>query len=205
MSKVTGRFFGTPPTLTDGVQQDLRLNAAGALVVDGGAASSPASPQYVSSVNTQSGGAASRGFNNYTIFARDASSTPALIEGVSRIFNGTSFDLEGKPYVAARVTSSAAAGNPALAKAGSSDVRQWWGQNGAAITYLQIYNKATAPIIGTDTPIMTYPIPASAAFSQAIGGGFYCPLGVGFAFTTDAAGTAGAAAAAIVAFALLAS
>jgi len=75
---------------------------------------------------------------------------------------------------------------------------QAWGQNGAAITYLQIYNKASAPTIGSDTPIMTYPIAALERFNLSFpGGGYYFATGIAYAFTTDAAATTGASAAAV--------
>lgn len=119
------------------------------------------------------------------------------------IFNGTSWDRERKTNLLARVASSAAAGNPAVGKASAGDVRGFWGENAAIKTYLQIYNKASAPVIGTDTPVMSYPIPANAVFSQTLGAGVYCPLGIGYAFTTDAAGTTAAAAAAVLAFSLM--
>lgn len=119
-------------------------------------------------------------------------------------FNGTTWDRDRKANAFNRVASSAAAGNPAVGKAAAGDVMQFWGQNGAAITYLQIYNKATAPVIGTDTPVLTYPIPANATFSQTIpNGGAYLGTGIAYAFTTDAAGATGSAAAAVTAFNLL--
>lgn len=31
----------------------------------------------------------------------------------------------------------------------------------SGVKYLKIYDKATAPVVGTDTPVMTIPIPAS--------------------------------------------
>lgn len=119
------------------------------------------------------------------------------------VFNGTSWDRQRKPNAFNRVASTAAAGNPAVGKAGAGDVYGFWGQNGAAITYLQIYNKATAPVIGTDIPVITYPIPANAAFTQSIPTGAYFATGIAYAFTTDAAGTTGAAAAAVTSFNLL--
>lgn len=119
------------------------------------------------------------------------------------VFNGASWDRQRKPNVYSRVPSSAASGNPATAKASAGDVFGFWGQNGAAITYLQIYNKAANPVLGTDTPVMTYPIPANAAFSQMIPPGAYLGTGIAYAFTTDAAGGTGAAAAAVTAFTML--
>lgn len=36
----------------------------------------------------------------------------------------------------------------------------------AAVRYLKLYDKVTAPTIGTDTPVFTIPIPASGGFVQ---------------------------------------
>lgn len=59
------------------------------------------------------------------------------------------------------------------------------------IYYLKLYNKATAPTCGTDTPLWTVPIPygtnpsAAAAGSGAVipTGGLQFPLGLGFCVT----------------------
>ena len=113
-------------------------------------------------------------------------------------FNGTSWDRDRKPNVSKRIASSAASGNPDFLKASAGDLTKFWGLNGAAITYVQIYNKASAPTIGTDTPILTFPVAANAAFDVTIpNGGLYFATGIAYAFTTDAAGTTGAAAAAV--------
>jgi hypothetical protein len=47
--------------------------------------------------------------------------------------------------------------------------------------YLKLYNKATAPVCGTDVPVWTVPIPFGAS---SAGGGFTLPLGSGLSFTT---------------------
>ncbi len=52
----------------------------------------------------------------------------------------------------------------------------------AAVRYLKLYNKASAPTVGSDTPIATLPIPASAT-----GAGFMLPIPGGVAFTTGIA------------------
>lgn len=112
--------------------------------------------------------------------------------------NGTTWDRDRKPNVSKRIASSAASGNPDFLKASAGDLTKFWGLNGAAITYVQIYNKASAPTIGTDTPILTYPVAALAPFDVSIpNGGLYFATGIAYAFTTDAAGTTGAAAAAV--------
>lgn len=52
----------------------------------------------------------------------------------------------------------------------------------AAIRYLKFYNKASAPTVGTDTPVATFPIPASAT-----GAGFVINLDPGADFATGIA------------------
>lgn len=49
----------------------------------------------------------------------------------------------------------------------------------AAVRYLKLYNKASAPTVGTDTPIATLPIPASTT-----GAGFMIPIPNGVSFST---------------------
>ena len=60
----------------------------------------------------------------------------------------------------------------------------------AAPRYLKIYNKATAPVVGSDVPLQTYLIPGNAA-----GAGFtrYIPHGIPFTVGIALAITAGAA------------
>lgn len=54
----------------------------------------------------------------------------------------------------------------------------------STVKYVKIYDKATSPTIGTDTPILTLPIPANTA-----GAGFVLPvavmtnLGIGYGIT----------------------
>jgi hypothetical protein len=58
----------------------------------------------------------------------------------------------------------------------------------AAIRYLKLYNKASAPTVGTDTPVMTILLPASS--NQTIGCGPYgirFTTGIAYALTTGMA------------------
>lgn len=67
----------------------------------------------------------------------------------------------------------------------------------AAIRYLKLYNKATAPTVGTDIPVMTLAIPATGVLSVNLGTlGARFTTGLAFAITTlgtDADATAVAA------------
>jgi len=188
--KVSGVYLSPLPTFTSGQRGDLQIGTRGSLNVTLFTADSNVSVAF--GVNNADGVAVSAATNNLSVMSRNTT------------FNGTSWDRQRKASLFPRVASSVAAGNPAVRKASAGDVKGFWGQNGAAITYLQIYNKATAPVIGTDTPVLTFPIPANASFSQMIpNDGAYFSTGIAYAFTTDAAGATGSAAAAVTAFNML--
>ena len=50
--------------------------------------------------------------------------------------------------------------------------------------YVKFYDKATAPTVGTDTPILTLYIPAASAANQEFLGGINIALGLGIGCTT---------------------
>jgi len=54
---------------------------------------------------------------------------------------------------------------------------------GAATRYLKLYNKATAPTVGTDTPFMTIPIFTKKKIEIEINGGIPFSLGIGIGAT----------------------
>lgn len=129
----------------------------------------------------------------------DASAnTLALIENTSgtgsnklgaagHVFNGTTWDRERKPNATSRVVSAAASTNATVAKASAGDVFTIQGYNAAAtLRYLKIYNKATAPVVGTDVPVKTITLPATAAFDINLTGEYYS-AGISYAFTTGSA------------------
>lgn len=82
-----------------------------------------------------------------------------------------------------------------FAKAGAGRLYGWTFTNtNAAIRYLQVYNKASAGIPGTDTPVMTVAIPPNVNVDAQSAIGIANALGIAWAITTDAAGaTIGAA------------
>lgn len=60
----------------------------------------------------------------------------------------------------------------------------------ASARYLKLYNKATAPTVGTDTPYRTYTIPGNASGAGLVRMstiGFPMATGIAFALTTGAA------------------
>lgn len=73
---------------------------------------------------------------------------------------------------------------------GSGPVRLKWivaiNTNAATIYYLKLYNKATAPVCGTDTPYMRIPLPQNNNGGGALPIGVddaSFPLGLGFCIT----------------------
>jgi hypothetical protein len=68
--------------------------------------------------------------------------------------------------------------------------------NSAAAKFVKFYNKATAPVVGTDVPVMTLQVPAGASVVATLPGGlaFSAGLGIGASgAVTDADTTALAA------------
>jgi len=51
----------------------------------------------------------------------------------------------------------------------------------ASVYYLKLFNKASSPTVGTDTPVMNIPIPANAS---SLGGGAALPVPAGINFST---------------------
>ena len=104
---------------------------------------------------------------------------------------------------------SAATTNAQSIKASAGQVYAIYAHNtNAAVRFLKIYNKASAPTVGTDTPVLTLPIPgntAGAGFVLDTGGmGIAFATGIASATTTGVADTdTGAVAANEVVFNLL--
>ena len=86
---------------------------------------------------------------------------------------------------------TAATTNGSLVKAGTGILSELTISNVTAATInVKIYNKATAPTVGTDVPIMTIPVPAKEFISYNFGAiGKRFALGLGLAVTAGAAAT----------------
>lgn len=78
---------------------------------------------------------------------------------------------------------SAATTNATSVKASAGQVYGMYAHNiNASPRFLKLYNKASSPTVGTDTPVMTLPIPGNAN-----GAGFVLPLDNGVTFSTGIA------------------
>lgn len=88
---------------------------------------------------------------------------------------------------------SAATTNGALIITGTSGLQAFYATNeGASVAYVKLYNKATAPTVGTDTPEMIIPVPAASGGVPGVAmlpigfSGFRFALGLGIAITRNA-------------------
>ena len=60
----------------------------------------------------------------------------------------------------------------------------------ASVQYIKLYNKASAPTVGTDIPVMTIPVPANSFYVQELGiMGLRFSVGLAFAITGAQADT----------------
>jgi hypothetical protein len=88
------------------------------------------------------------------------------ITTVSTVTSVTAVVAAGIPTVPTTpyFVNSAATTNGALILTGTSGLQAFYATNtGAAAAYVKLYNKATAPTVGTDVPEMIIPVPAAAA------------------------------------------
>ena len=121
----------------------------------------------------------------------------ANIQGgtVTTVSTVTAVTTAGTPAAPATplIINSAATTNGQLVLTGTSGLQALFASNtGAGVAYVKLYNKATAPTVGTDTPAMLIPVPA------AVGGvpgtvqispgfnGYRFALGLGLAITGGA-------------------
>lgn len=82
-----------------------------------------------------------------------------------------------------RITSAASVNNTLVSAAGRV-VRSLEVYNEAAYSvYFKLYDKASAPVAGTDTPIWTIPIPSGSGYSKIFTWGLPFTNGIGFAIT----------------------
>lgn len=84
----------------------------------------------------------------------------------------------------ARLLSAAGTTNSNLVKATPGRIYAIHGYNAAAaVKYLKLYNKATAPTVGTNTPVKTIALPPTAAFAFDWPAGYYFDTGIGYGIT----------------------
>ena len=125
------------------------------------------------------------------------SATLSALEGVNATVSGTVTVTAGtvNPVVPATpyFVNSAASTNGALIMTGTSNLSSFYATNeGASAAFVKLYNKSTAPTVGTDVPEMTIPVPAAASGVPGVAAipigfhGFRFALGLGIAITRNA-------------------
>jgi hypothetical protein len=119
---------------------------------------------------------------------------PVLLNGgiVSSVSTVTSITTAGTPTAPATpyILNSLATTNGALILTGTSGLHAFFATNtGATPAFVKLYNKATAPIVGTDVPAMIIPVPAAVSGVPGVAtlpigtNGFRFALGLGIAIT----------------------
>lgn len=118
------------------------------------------------------------------------------LTGVTTVSTVTAVTTAGTPAAPATplIINSAASTNGQLVLTGTSGLQALFATNtGAGAAYVKLYNKATAPTVGTDTPAMIITVPAAAAGvpgeKEITPGfnGYRFALGLGLAITGGAA------------------
>jgi hypothetical protein len=85
---------------------------------------------------------------------------------------------------------SAASVNATSVKASAGQVYSITAMNtNAAVRYLKLYNKASAPTVGTDVPVQVYALPPSGGITLSLPVGMAFATGIALATTTGAADT----------------
>ena len=168
--KIGGRFQSSPAVRTDGDRVDLLMSRVG-------------QPQ-VTAVLSQT---FADGVSNSGAFVADGSLTARLLGVGGFKFNGTTWDRDRKPTTVSRIVSAAASTNATAAKAAAGDLFKVMGYNAAlTVRYLKFYNKASAPTVGTDVPILTIALAPASAFERDLDA-LYFSTGIAYAMTTGSA------------------
>ncbi len=129
--------------------------------------------------------------NPYSIPVSTLTTIPALVAGTALIGDvGMQVRATaGGISTVVRLISAAATTNATVVKGSAGRLYKIRGYNAAAaVRYLKLYNKATAPTVGTDTPVATIALAPSAVFDLDMSDiGQYFATGIGFALTTGSA------------------
>jgi hypothetical protein len=85
---------------------------------------------------------------------------------------------------------AAASTNSTLVKGAAGQIKQLFAFNASAATkYIRLYDKATAPTVGTDAPVIVIAVPATSSKELIFGDNTGLPFktGIGLAITGGAA------------------
>lgn len=169
--KIGGVYSTSPVAASSGQRRDVEVTARGSVFVAIKDTGNTPVAITAASVSTQQG-AGTIGLN-------------ALVFGYKS--DGVGWRADTRPVSVSRIVSAAATTNGTSAKASAGDLHRIRGYNAAAaVRYLKVYNKASAPTVGTDTPVLTYALAPLSIFDIELGG-FYFATGIAYAMTTGSA------------------
>lgn len=155
---------------------DPSSNAGVAAVKDASTAPVAADPALVVAISPNSVNA-----NGQTTMANSAPVAIASDQSAVKVTPGVSATANGTTL--SRVNAGATT-NATNLKASAGQIYSLSVYNVAAYTvFLKIYNKASSPTVGTDTPVWTIPIPAGGGFSKVWPMGVPFGIGISYAIT----------------------
>lgn len=167
--KIGAKYNILLPTFTDGQRGDAQITAKGMLITT---ISDATGNPVMSALFADGATNGNRGLQ---------------VSSYQMKFNGVAWDRDRKPNATSRIISAAATTNATTAKASAGDVHMIHGFN-AAVTarYLKLYDKASNPTVGTDTPVLTFTLPPLLMFQFSLDA-FYFSTGIAYALTTGVA------------------
>jgi hypothetical protein len=174
--KAGGVYNSPPPTLTSGQRGDVQLDVSGNVRTRLVATASTGSDGFSNSVG-------------YVMASTSQTATSNLLAVAPYSFNGATFDRQTKANSTSRIVSAAASTNATSAKASAGNVHSIEAYNTtASVKYLKLYNKASAPTVGTDTPVRTIALAPNARSAMTFpNGGLYFSTGIAYGLTGAAA------------------
>lgn len=90
----------------------------------------------------------------------------------------------GKANTTKRLTTAAATTNGTAVSSIPCDLYSIIATNtSAAVKFLKLYNKSSAPTVGTDTPVLTICLPAGILTQISLAAGMYFNIGLAYAIT----------------------
>lgn len=189
----TGAVFNTTqPTVTNGQRVDAQATARGAQIVATGTDTFNVTVNAALPTGSNTIGALTA--NQSVNVAQLAGTTTSVGNGASgngvlrvTLANDSTGVVSLVPATSGGLTISrtlsAASTNATSVKGSAGQVYAIYVINtNASVRYLKLYNKASSPTVGTDTPVLTLPISGSTT-----GGGFVFSTDVGIAFGTGIA------------------
>lgn len=118
--------------------------------------------------------------------AGSASATVLTVQGITSmtpLIANPLASATASGFTSSRVN-AAASTNATSLKASAGNVGEIDVYNAAAYTvFLKLYNKASAPTVGTDTPVWTIPVAAGGGFSKSFAKGKSFATGIAYAIT----------------------